>query len=631
MLIVITGLSIGLFFVLAFLAVMTIFKKPLGGSLIITYGLFICTEAVLLNILSQFSLVSTWGLWVGHGIIGLALFLLNKKHIGARINELLIGLSHFKSLLGASNGLLLALIPLVILVFVVALLFPPNNWDSMTYHMARVVYWLQYGSVSYYPTAIARQNVMTPGAEYLILVLQGMSRSDVFANMVQFSAWIISIFSLPSILRGFMVSRRFLPWAVVFVATIPMAVLQATTTQNDLVAACLTLGVLYALLPFMNKQALHIRPYRSILLLACMISAAYLVKPTSLLVAFPFILFALFRSGKILLKVWSLKSITQAIRMLLLCALIGIVICGPDIYRKHVLTGSFTGNRGEVFSLFGFWGEKLIHPISGLSINTPFQTGIYDYIIQPMVRLFKTNLSFAPHHSPFIVHEGLIGYVLQAAALAVMFFMLFTPKRRRKIFFILFVISWILFHITIKPQPWLSRLQLPLFFILPLGFGLFSDRPGILAEKLLLKILLAICLLGIPYAYFIIAKNPSAPLRAISKDFFTDRSKWYYVNRDLTANHQRVLNICRDFKIKKVGLIVDEDAYDYPLSWRLYLSGIHVDHILPANNLQEYDLIYASVPIKLPPNWLLIEPKTVEPNTYISQKLQILKPDCGRP
>jgi hypothetical protein len=310
---------------------------------------------------------------------------------------------------------------------------------------------------------------------------------------------------------------------------------------------------------------------------------------------------------------------------LLICALIGAVICGPDLYRKRMLTGSFTGNVGVVFPLFGFWGDKLIHPINGFSINTPFQAGLYTYMIQPMVKLFNASFPFTPIHSPFIVHEGLIGYVLQAVALLVMFLMLFLPTKRRKIFLILFVISWIIFHITIMPQQWLSRLQLPLFFILPLGFGLFSNRPVILAEKLLLKILLSICLIGIPYSYFVVAKNPSAPLRAISKEFFTDRSKWYYVNRDLTANHQRVLNICRDFNVKKVGLIVDEDAYDYPLSWRLYLSGIQVDHILPANNLQEYDLIYASVPVTLPPNWLLIEPKTVEPNVYISQKLKNLR------
>src|SRR4030095_5899533 len=33
-----------------------------------------------------------------------------------------------------------------------AFLAPPNNWDSMTYHMPRVAHWSQAGSVAHYPT-----------------------------------------------------------------------------------------------------------------------------------------------------------------------------------------------------------------------------------------------------------------------------------------------------------------------------------------------------------------------------------------------------------------------------------------------------------------------------------------------
>jgi hypothetical protein len=82
MLIVFTGIGMALFFVLALLAVMTVFKKPFGGSLIITFGLIVCAESVLLNILSQISFVSTLGVWVGQGIMGLALFILIRNILG---------------------------------------------------------------------------------------------------------------------------------------------------------------------------------------------------------------------------------------------------------------------------------------------------------------------------------------------------------------------------------------------------------------------------------------------------------------------------------------------------------------------------------------------------------------------
>jgi hypothetical protein len=57
---------------------------------------------------------------------------------------------------------------------IVALWAPPNNWDSMTYQMARVAEWYDHRSVAFYPTAIDRQLWQPPLAEYLILVTYGL-------------------------------------------------------------------------------------------------------------------------------------------------------------------------------------------------------------------------------------------------------------------------------------------------------------------------------------------------------------------------------------------------------------------------------------------------------------------------
>jgi hypothetical protein len=48
---------------------------------------------------------------------------------------------------------------------VLALITPPNMYDSMTYHMSRVVHWIQNGSLAHYPTSIGRQLFLPPGAE----------------------------------------------------------------------------------------------------------------------------------------------------------------------------------------------------------------------------------------------------------------------------------------------------------------------------------------------------------------------------------------------------------------------------------------------------------------------------------
>lgn len=51
---------------------------------------------------------------------------------------------------------------IVVATAVVALIAPPNNWDSMTYHMSRVEHWRVNGSVIHYPTNVVWQIYLNP-------------------------------------------------------------------------------------------------------------------------------------------------------------------------------------------------------------------------------------------------------------------------------------------------------------------------------------------------------------------------------------------------------------------------------------------------------------------------------------
>ena len=53
----------------------------------------------------------------------------------------------------------------------------PNNWDALTYHMARVASWFQHGGVFWIPHAPTdRLNEFQPNAEELILALVAVAR-----------------------------------------------------------------------------------------------------------------------------------------------------------------------------------------------------------------------------------------------------------------------------------------------------------------------------------------------------------------------------------------------------------------------------------------------------------------------
>ncbi|MBM4188340.1 MAG: DUF2029 domain-containing protein [Gemmatimonadetes bacterium] len=133
--------------------------------------------------------------------------------------------------------------------FVVALAAAPNNWDSMTYHLTRVEHWFSLGSVAHYPTAIDRQVWQPPFAEYLVAVAMGWSGGgDRLANLVQWLAFVGAVAAVARVTRTIGGDGAAGSLAALLAATLPSAVLQATSTQNDLlVGFWLVAGLGFAL------------------------------------------------------------------------------------------------------------------------------------------------------------------------------------------------------------------------------------------------------------------------------------------------------------------------------------------------------------------------------------------------
>lgn len=140
----------------------------------------------------------------------------------------------------------LILIPLFILCVVI----PPNNWDSMTYHMTRVEEWRQNLNVYPFPTSNLRQVNIPPLAEYIILNFQILSQSDYFANLIQFGSLIgtLSLGSLFVKLFDLNFKAQFL--TILSILAIPMVIFQSTSTQTDLTASFFSLEWFISFLKF---------------------------------------------------------------------------------------------------------------------------------------------------------------------------------------------------------------------------------------------------------------------------------------------------------------------------------------------------------------------------------------------
>jgi 4-amino-4-deoxy-L-arabinose transferase-like glycosyltransferase len=121
---------------------------------------------------------------------------------------------------------------------VVVLTTPPNNWDSMSYHLPRAVEWLQRGGIQYVPDPpTERINALSPGGEIEILWTLAFLGRDTVAALPQLLAEPAALLAVYAIARRTGFGRPDALLAALLAGTTTLVALQSVTTQNDLLAA----------------------------------------------------------------------------------------------------------------------------------------------------------------------------------------------------------------------------------------------------------------------------------------------------------------------------------------------------------------------------------------------------------
>ncbi|HZO96775.1 MAG TPA: hypothetical protein VFB42_05335 [Gaiellaceae bacterium] len=131
-----------------------------------------------------------------------------------------------------------------------ALTVPPNNWDSLTYHLARAAAWAQHGGIEWVANAPSdRLNEYQPLAEQENLFLFAATGTDALYAFPQYVAQLAALVAVYGAARRLGFGVRASAGSACVLATFSLVALEATTAQNDLVAAslvaaaaCLALG-----------------------------------------------------------------------------------------------------------------------------------------------------------------------------------------------------------------------------------------------------------------------------------------------------------------------------------------------------------------------------------------------------
>lgn len=540
-------------------------RRPLPLTAAVGLGFLVAWQAVVVNALSLFTAVNGVSLAAASVIPPVGAILLAWRGPGGVPGALIRGARSLGWTVRAYGWVGVPMVPLAVLLGVVAGAYAPSNWDSMTYHLARVAHWIQHASVAPYETGIHRQNLYSPGAEYLLLLLQVTAGSDRLASGLQFVAWLLVAASAAPLARLAGAPRAVASWAGPIVATAPMLVLQATSTQNDLMATVLTLAAVVASLPFLHRKP---RPrLADAWTLGAVLAAAFLVKVSAIVSTAPVLVVCTVGVARTL-RSWPPRRTLAAF---LGAVGIALAVSGPQLARMaRGDPRSVALTTPYAFPLLGEWGARAEGLRVALVRHLPTSWDILADLSGRPTALprFHEDLAVNPVQAGFAI-AGILLLVLGWRRLAL----------RVRWAGVMVVSAWLLFQVTFRSNPWISRLETPLFGLLPATMGSWKlVRPRLLQQGILGAISALALVLGTAAAIH----NAARPaLRAFdAREPVSD----YYINRpNQRPMHDAALNAALRTGCRRIGITIGEDSFDYPLTWRAMKQGVEVRHVSGAD------------------------------------------------
>lgn len=134
----------------------------------------------------------------------------------------------------------------ILVSFTLCATMPVLNGDALCYHLSRCVFWISQGSLRHFIIADIRNNCMPINSELLYTWILVFLRKDIGIFFVSFFGYILSIvviFNLLGLIGGYCYRKRL--WVIFLLSSIPSVLVQASTTETDIIIAGLILSSFY--------------------------------------------------------------------------------------------------------------------------------------------------------------------------------------------------------------------------------------------------------------------------------------------------------------------------------------------------------------------------------------------------
>ncbi|MBF0553681.1 MAG: glycosyltransferase family 39 protein [Nitrospirae bacterium] len=460
------------------------------------------------------------------------------------------------------------------------------------------MHWIANRSVSHYPTNVTFQLYINPGAEFALAHFIILGGGDRPANFVQWLSMVGSVIGVSLIAGRLGADRRGQFIAAALAASIPMGILQSTSTQNDYAAAFWLVSFVYYALLLMDA------PKKTTALAAGIsLGIAVLVKSTSYLYAFPVLLWC----GFVLIK----KSRARALPPILIVLSIAMMLnighyarnlslynnpIAPEVYRDKTTIRGFVSPSLMISNAIKNTALHMGTPSD--SFNKAIAGAIHR--VHELMRVDIRDNRATSHRLPFDIqftfNEDSAGNFIHFWLIIICAPVFFIRKRYKgapdmAIYALSLVAGFILMCLYIKWQPWNSRYHLALFVLwTPFIAAILNYAAN---RRLLINAAIALVLLSsLPWVFL----NERRPLIAKNNIFVTGRISQYFINRpEIKEPYTGAAAIIQSKGCTSIGLsLPNDDTWEYPL-WILLnrpAANMRIEHINVKNESARYSTQY---------------------------------------
>jgi len=505
----------------------------------------------------------------------------------------------FKSLPPFEKFQLIIIAAIMLLTWLTAFMSAPNSWDTLNYHMSRVAFWTQNGSINHYPTPEFRQLYFQPWVEYAALHFQILSGTDRLANLICWFGYVGSVIGAGFLVSLFGSDRRTQILTMLLCATVPTLIIEAPSMRVSPVVAMFAICFVILLMLFKKEPSFYL-----IVFAGGALGVGLLTKGTMYLVIAPFVVWFVF-------VIFKKVGISKAIFYLLIFGAVAILInagffirnyyqvqdvLGPASMRKWGLTEELSPGlvfsnilRTIVYQLgnpINQWNDWLV----GLVKNIHEALNIN--IIDP-----RSTASATPFHVAVSTYEDSVTNFLQVLLWLIGIPALLWSALKKKegslvTYLICLLAAFVSVAVMIKWTNQATRYFCAHYALASVAAGIFIERFFRKKAWVVGILVLTFSLTAIPYVF----RNNMRRLVSTSKQtvFNTTRMDQYFrMDSSLIPPYTSAVNAVKSMECDQIGLYMGFNRWDYPLF-------VLLDKAIPGGYRTEHLVIHETAPAEYP-------------------------------